>query len=138
MASPFLRSLKCASATSTGGGTLSSMSTKLHISKTDKVACGNQMGLPSQQSSTTHYNGLTNNCEHFACWCRNDWAVSKQVSTAPVLAFQEAGSANKALQVVRVAGQVVQLMVGLTTIKTRPVILLGMMWINQARKKNKL
>ncbi len=34
-----------------------------------------------QQSTNrfTPYNLLTNNCEHFATWARNGWAVSRQV-----------------------------------------------------------
>lgn len=28
----------------------------------------------------TPYNVVTNNCEHFASWCRNSWAISTQVS----------------------------------------------------------
>lgn len=29
------------------------------------------------------YNVLTNNCEHFATWARNGWAVSEQVRQTP-------------------------------------------------------
>jgi len=32
----------------------------------------------------TPYNVLTNNCEHFVCWCRNGWAVSCQVANKTV------------------------------------------------------
>ena len=32
------------------------------------------------RQSYTPYNVLTNNCEHFASWCRNGWSVSGQVA----------------------------------------------------------
>ena len=37
------------------------------------AAVGNQGGI------NRYYNLLTNNCEHFATWIRNGWAISEQV-----------------------------------------------------------
>lgn len=58
-------------------------------------------------SSGGSYNVVTNNCEHFASWARNDWALSGQV--------------------VKAASKVLQLGVGLAHFKVRPVLLVGML-----------
>ena len=42
------------------------------------------------------------------------------------------------MQVVRLAGQVLQLVVGVTTIKARPVIMLGMLCVEGAKRINKV
>jgi len=52
------------------------------------------------------YNVVTNNCEHFASWARNDWALSGQV--------------------VKAASKLVQLGVGIAKFKVRPIFLVGM------------
>merc|ERR1712013_206782 len=52
------------------------------------------------------YNVFTNNCEHFASWARNDWALSGQV--------------------VKAASKLVQLGVGIPKFKVRPIFLVGM------------
>jgi len=36
--------------------------------------------LGQDRQSYTPYNVVTNNCEHFACWCRSGWSVSSQVA----------------------------------------------------------
>jgi hypothetical protein len=35
--------------------------------------------LGEDRQSYTPYNVVTNNCEHFASWARNGWALSAQV-----------------------------------------------------------
>jgi len=57
--------------------------------------------------SSGGYNVVTKNCEHFASWARNDWALSGQV--------------------VKAASKVLQLGVGLAHFKVRPVLLVGML-----------
>ena len=84
---------------------------------------------------TGEYNVVTNNCEHFASWCRNDWAVSKQVRDHSVH-YKEYGN-NSSLQVAKVATQVMQVVVGVATIKVRPAIMLGMLCIEGAKRIGK-
>lgn len=58
------------------------------------------------RQSYTPYNVLTNNCEHFASWCRNGWSVSGQVA--------------------RRTGQVMKLgMVAGAAVLPRPVAIMG-------------
>lgn len=36
--------------------------------------------LPESVFARAGYNVMTNNCEHFATWVRNGWAISQQVT----------------------------------------------------------
>ena len=39
------------------------------------------------------YNGLTNNCEHYACWCFTGYSSSKQVKESIINGFSSGGAA---------------------------------------------